>query len=240
MHLVGLGVAVLVGAGVQRITGLGFALVAAPFLVLLLGPFDGVLLVNVCGVVTASLVLTQVWRDVDVRRAAVLLAPAVPAVVPGAWAARRLPAPVLAILIGGLVLAALVAVLTSERARVLRGRPGALIAGAGSGFMNVTAGVGGPAITVYAVSTGWPHRAFAATAQLIFAVLGIASLLAKGRLPSLSSAGWAVTAVGLAIGILAGNRVADRVPANRARQGVIALAIAGAAITVGKGALALI
>lgn len=65
-------VAVLVGASMQRITGMGFALVAAPFLVPLLGPVDGVILVNLCSVLTAAIILTRVVRDVDWRRAGVL------------------------------------------------------------------------------------------------------------------------------------------------------------------------
>jgi uncharacterized membrane protein YfcA len=235
LQSVGLGVAVLVGAGTQRITGLGFALVASPFVVLLLGPFNGVLVINVCGTVTALVVLTQVWRDVDVRRAGLLLGPAVPAVLPGAWVARNLAAPVLAVVVGGLVLVALVAVVASEKARVLRGRRGAVIAGMGSGFLNVTVGAGGPAIAVYAVSTGWPHRRFAATAQLIFAVLSALSLAAKGGRPSLAAAGWMTVAAGLVIGIAVGNRLAGRVPAERARYAVVALAIAGAAMTVCRG-----
>ncbi len=239
LQAVGLGLVVLVGAGAQRITGLGFSLVASPYMVLLLGPFKGVLLVNACGAVAAGIVLTQVWRDVDLRRAALLLGPALPAVLPGVWVARELPAAVLGVVVGGLVLAALLAVVATERARVLRGTPGAVIAGIGSGFLNATIGAGGPAIAVYAVSVDWEQRRFAATAQLIFGVLGAASLVAKGGHPSLATVGWAMVAAGLALGIAAGNRLADRVPAGHARNAVIVLAMAGAALTVGKGLLQL-
>src|SRR5690606_25112350 len=177
-ELVLVSVAVGVGAGTQRLTGLGFALVSAPFLVLLLGPFTGVLLANALSLATNVVVLGQTWRAVEVRKALFLAVPAVAAVVPGAWVARSLPAPVLALTAGGLVLVALVAVLASERARVLRGTPGAVVAGAASGFMNVTAGVGGPAISLYGLSTGWPHAPFVATVQLYFVVLNGASIVA--------------------------------------------------------------
>ena len=49
--------------------------------------------------------------------------------------------------------------------------------------MNVTAGVGGPAITLYAVSTGWEHRRFVGSIQLYFAVLNLGSIAAKGFPP---------------------------------------------------------
>lgn len=235
LQLSGLATAVLVGAGTQRVTGLGFALVSTPFVVLVTDPFNGVVLVNILGVVTALLVLGPLWRQVEPRRAAMLTWPAVLAVLPGAWVARNVAAPVLAVLVGGLVLVALVAVIASERARVLRGGAGAVVAGSLSGFMNATAGAGGPALTVYAVSTGWQHRRFAATAQLVFAVQGIASLVAKGHWPSLPATGWILVAAGLAVGIVAGNVLAHHVPAQRARTFVVALALVGAAITVVKG-----
>lgn len=236
---IGMAAVVLVGAGTQRVTGLGFALVSSPFMVLLLGPFDGVLLINACGALTSALVLTQVWRDIELRKAALLLGPALPAVVLGAWVARHLPAPVLAVTVGGLVLAALAAVTTSDRARVLRGNHGAMIAGAGSGFLNATVGAGGPAIAVYAVSTDWAQRRFAATAQLIFAVLSAASLAAKGDRPALTPAGWIIVVSGLIAGIAAGGLLADRIPAERARWAVVVLAMSGAALTVTKGLIAL-
>jgi uncharacterized membrane protein YfcA len=239
IQAIGLGTVVLVGAGAQRVTGLGFSLVASPFLVLLLGPFNGVLVVNACGAVTAFVVLTQVWRDVDLRRAVLLIVSALPAVAAGAWMARSLPAAPLAIVVGVLILVALVAVVASERARVLRGTPGAVIAGLGSGFLNVTVGAGGPAVAVYAVSTGWAQRRFAATAQLIFGVLGVASLVAKGGRPSMAAAGWLTVAGGLLAGILVGNQVAARVSPERAQTAVIILAMAGAVLTVIKGLLAL-
>jgi uncharacterized membrane protein YfcA len=237
VQAIGLGLVVLVGASAQRVTGLGFSLVSSPFMVLLLGPFDGVLVINACGAVTALVVLTQVWRDVDLRRAALLIGPALPAVLAGAWLARGLPAPPLAIVVGLLILVALVAVVASERARVLRGTPGAVIAGIGSGFLNVTVGAGGPAVAVYAVSVGWAQRNFAATAQLVFAALGVASLVAKGGRPAMATTGWITVAAGLLAGIVAGNHLAERVSPERAQVAVIALAMAGAVLTVVKGVI---
>jgi uncharacterized membrane protein YfcA len=239
VQAIGLGLVVFVGATAQRVTGLGFSLVTSPYLVLLLGPFDGVLVVNACAVLTAFIVLTQVWRDVDPRRAALLIGPALPAVVAGAWTARTLPGPPLAVVVGLLILCALVAVVASEKARVLRGTPGAVAAGVGSGFLNATVGAGGPAVALYAVSSGWAQHRFAATAQLVFGVLGAASLVAKGGRPSMAVGGWATVAVGLAVGVLAGNRLSGRVRPARGRAAVIALAMAGALLTVIKGLAAL-
>jgi len=72
--------AVVMGAGMQRITGMGFALVAAPFLVLLLGPVEGVVLVNLCGAVTAGAIIFRVVRDIDFAKQVMVVETAVPEV----------------------------------------------------------------------------------------------------------------------------------------------------------------
>jgi uncharacterized membrane protein YfcA len=233
-----LGLAVLAGAGTQRITGLGFALVSSPFLVLLLGPFTGVLVANALSLVTNLVVLLQTWRAVELRKALLLAVPALLAVLPGAWVARNLPPPVLAIAVGTLVLAALLLVMFSEKARILHGTRGAIAAGAMSGFMNVTAGVGGPAVTLYALSSRWSHRPFVATVQLYFALLNAGSLAAKG-LPQLPSTAWAVAGAALALGVVAGHRLTEVVSPVHARRLVAGLAIVGSLATVVKGVVEL-
>jgi uncharacterized protein len=233
-----LGATILVAAGAQRVTGLGFSLVSVPFLVLLLGPSTGILLAIVLNLGTNVVVLAQTWRAVEVRKALLLAGPALVAVVPGAWVAHALPAPVLALTAGGLVLVALLAVLADERARVLRGTAGAVTAGAASGFMNVTAAVGGPAISLYALSTGWAHASFVATVQLYSVLLNTASIAAKGW-PGLAPAAWLVAGCALVAGVVAGHVLARAITPNRARTLVAVLAIVGSAATVVKAVLEL-
>src|SRR5690625_2111734 len=86
--------------------------------------------------------------------------------------------------------------------------------------MNVTAGVGGPGLVVYALATRWEHRSFAATAQLHFAVLGAAALVAKWSLPSLPVAGWAALLGLLLAGLISGNVLARWVHGARAMRRV--------------------
>lgn len=234
-----LGLFVFAGASAQRITGMGFALVSSPFLVLVLGPADGVALTIILGMVATAAVLLQVWRDVEWRTALLLLLPAVVGILPGRWVADRLPAPVLAVVVGTLVIVAVVTMSVSERAHVLRGRRGAVVAGLLSGFMNTTAGVGGPAIVLYAMSTKWRHEAFVATIQVYLLALSAVTLVAIDpvRLPV---RGWAASLAGLAAGMLVGTIVARRVSAARARQAVIVLALTGSAAIVVKAVLELI
>ena len=179
--------AVLAGAVSVRTTGMGFALLSAPFLVMALGPLEGILVTNVCGIVAALLNLIVIRADLDWRRAAKVVPAGIVGTLPGALLVLWLPAPVLAIAISLLVIAGLLFTLGSRSLQV----PNSFWVGAGGGFasglMTVTAGVGGPGLVIYALATQWEHRSFAATAQLHFAVLGAAALIAKWS-PALAAA----------------------------------------------------
>lgn len=232
------GLAIILGATTQRVTGMGFALVAGPLLVLLLGPGPGVLLEQVVGIVVSALVFVTVWRDVDWRVLPWLLVPALVGTVPGVMVAKVLPDAWLQVAVGWLVLVALLATLASARARVFHGRRGATASGLLSGFMNATAGVGGPAIVLYRISSDWPHRAFVATAQVYFTVISAAVIGARG-VPHLTTATWAAAGVALFVGLGLGSLLAPRVPERTARRLVVAVALVGAVATIVKGATAL-
>lgn len=236
--LLALGGAIFLGVSTQRISGVGFAQVASPFLVVLLGPFNGILVINVFGSLTALIVFFHVIKLVEFRRAILMMIPAIVAIVPGSWVALHMRSDLLSVLIGSMIVVALVASLLIREAAVLQGRSGAILAGSVSGFMNVTAGVGGPAVTAYAVATKWPQASFAATAQLYFFGIGVASLMAKRSLPLLDPLQWATCIVAVVIGILAGNFIAPRVPARVSRFAVVALAFIGAGIIIVKGLVA--
>jgi uncharacterized membrane protein YfcA len=228
---------VAVGAVTQRVTGIGFALVAAPLLVLVAGPFDGIILSNLLGLIVCAVVLASTWRDVEWRRGLLLAAPALAAIPVGAFVARTMPGPLLLVVIGTIVLLALGLVQLSARARILHGTGGAVVAGAASGFMNVTAGVGGPAMVLYAVSSKWEHRRFVATFQFYSVMVNAASLLSKGG-PHLPASALALSVGALAVGLVLGELLSRRVPAEKANRAVVLLAMAGALATVVKGVLA--
>lgn len=230
--LLPLGVAA--GALTQRVTGIGFALVSAPLLVLVAGPFQGVVLANLLSLIVSLGVFTSTWRQTEWRRGVLLAMPAVAAIPLGALVAKRVPAPMLMVIIGTLVVLALGAVQLSTRARVLRGPQGALAAGAASGFMNVTAGVGGPAMVLYALSTDWDHRRFVATFQFYSIFINLASLLAKGP-PQISRPALVASLCALVVGLAAGELLSRRVNAEQAKRAILVLALAGALSTVIKG-----
>lgn len=180
MVIVFIALAVVIGAVAQRVSGMGFALTAAPVLVLLIGPFDGVLLVNLAGAASASIVISRVWRSIDWRQFGLLTVPALAAIIPGAYISVLLGGPALQITIGViLILALTISLLINRAEKTVARTPAALVSGAASGFMSATAGVGGPGVGVYAVLTRWEHRSFAATIQPFFVSLGVTSFVVK-------------------------------------------------------------
>ncbi|MET8628838.1 sulfite exporter TauE/SafE family protein [Kitasatospora sp. NPDC004669] len=229
-----LGLVVLVGASVQRLAGIGFALVAAPVLVLMLGPNSGVTLANFAAGAISAVGLAGSWRQVRPTAMLPLLIAASCTVPAGAWVAAKVPTPELLIGIGLLVSAASLLVIRGVRTAALRGVGGALVAGATSGFMNSAAGVGGPAMSLYAVNSGWTAREFVPNAQLYGVVVNAFSLATKG-LPELSAPAWGLVAAALAGGAVVGRLLAARVPERRARMVVLGLALAGGLTTLVKG-----
>ncbi len=236
--------AVLLGALAQRVSGMGFALVVAPVLVLLLGPFEGVLIVNLCGAISASVILSRVWRDVDWRQFGMLIIAAIAALIPGVFVSVLLGGPVLQIVVGSLLIVALTASLLVTRAdRVVAQRPAAAFCGAASGFMSATAGVSGPPMSIYAVLTRWPQKNFAATLQPYFMILGASAFTGKvvleGGLPDYDGWLWVAIIGTTLVGLALGELVAKKIDARVARIIVIVISYAGGVAAIIDGIIAL-
>ncbi|GAA1257923.1 sulfite exporter TauE/SafE family protein [Kitasatospora nipponensis] len=229
-----LGVVVLAGASVQRMAGIGFALVAAPALALMLGPAQGVLLANCAAGAISAIGLATSWRQVRPAAMLPLIAAAACSVPLGAWVADRLPAPQLLAAMGALVSVAVLLVMRGTRVAALRGPGGALAAGAASGFMNASAGVGGPAISLYALNAGWTVREFVPNAQLYGLLVNLLSIAVKGG-PRLAGPAWLAVLAALVAGAVIGRALAERVPETPARRFVLLLALAGGVTTLLKG-----
>lgn len=232
---------VLLGAVAQRVAGLGFAMLASPFLVLLLGPHEGVLLVNICGVVSSVLITPRVWKDIDWMAYRWLAAFSVVGSVLGALIATRLESAVLSLSVGLIVLVALVLSVGLSRRSVAVGGPGLRsAAGALSGLTSSMAGVGGPAVSAYAVLTRWDQRSFAATMQPFFATTGIVAVISKILLAPdqqliLPWWHWALIVAAILVGILGGERLQRHVRDRHARVFILVIAFAGALAAVAKG-----
>lgn len=232
---------ILVGAVAQRIAGLGFALLIAPFLVIILGPHEGVLLVNICGVVSSAIIVGRVWKDIDWAMFRWLVVPSLFGSIPGSFLAVAVPSAPLSVTVGAVVLVALTISLVLQRSDVVvRGNVPKVVAGFTAGVTNSMAGVGGPAVSAYALLSGWPQRSFAATLQPFFVCIGTVTLVVKLLLdPSQAPilAAWMWVAIGLAIvaGIVTGEKLSRFVRDDQARLFVVVIAFVGAGLAVIKG-----
>jgi uncharacterized membrane protein YfcA len=229
-------VAVFIGAAGQRIAGLGFGLVAGPLMVLLLGPHNGVGLANALAVILSFSVLARVWRDVRWKRALILVASAAVGTYLGSLVLKQLSTQSILIGVGILVILAVSLVAAGRRIGILSGPGGAAVTGVVSGFMNVTAAVGGPIVAVHALTDRWETKTFVATAQVYFAASNSMSLLFRG-LPTIEWHVWLGSGIVLLAGIVAGHFLHRIIPAASARRIIIGLAFAGGLGTLIRGLL---
>jgi uncharacterized membrane protein YfcA len=234
-----LAVPVLVGALTQRVTGLGFGLVGGPLLVAAAGPHIGVSMSNALSMLLCSVVLARTWRDTAWRSVLTLALPAIAVIPLGAQVVRASPAGPLLVLVGAMVILAVGVTVFSGQRRLLRGIPGAVVAGALSGFMSVTAGVGGPMVSVYSVSEQWTRQILIPTAQAYLLLVNIVSLLSKG-IPPVSWLGWACSGAALALGVIAGEWLDKRIGPKSGRRLIIVVALAGGIAAVVRGVLTML
>lgn len=231
-------IAAFVAAVIQRITGLGFVLVLVGPIVLLYGPVEGITIGVLLALVASLSAIPLVWRRVEWRRTWWLIWPGLIAAPFGALLVQVLPEPALLLLIAAMAFFALVAGRIPALSASLRGRPGAVVAGSAAGFMHVASGLSGPPLAAYAVGDNWEQRRFAASVQVIFAVLSAVSVALRGLPASPVADVWLL--VGATVGgILIGTILARHVSPKIARRAMLAIAWAGATVVLVRGILAL-
>src|SRR5699024_11335314 len=112
---------------------------------------------NVTGVQTCALPISRIWSQIEWHKVWWLSLPAVAVMPAAAWVSSISPPGPLYIVVALLVLASLVISVALVRVHTtVDGRAAQVITGIGSGLGTVLGGVGGPAVTVYAVLSRWP------------------------------------------------------------------------------------
>lgn len=231
--------ATIVAAIIQRVTGLAFVLVLIGPIVLAHGPVEGVTIAVLLAVVASLFAVPGAWRDVDWPRTLWLLGAGLAAAPLGALTAAMLPEPLLLLLIGVIGIIALSVQWLGPIARHVRGRPGAIGAGALAGFMHASSGLSGPALASFALGDDWPQRRFAASAQVVFLGYGLVSVALRG-LPSTPAPELAILAACTAGGMLLGALAARRVPLALARRVMLLCAWAGTIVILGRATASLL
>ena len=225
---------VLAGSVTNRVTGLGFSLVCSPVMVLVLGPRDGVRLLNMVSVAVSLSNVATGWRGVRWRDWALLVAAGVVCTPAAAWVAHRVDDGVLLVGAGVVTIASAFLLGTGRVLHGLRGRPGALGAGAVSATMNVIAGLSGPSVAMYGLNAGWTPTELRPTLQTYFLVLNAVAVASLGPV---RPPGWLALAIAVAVlaGLWLGRLAAVRVPAARFRAVVLSVVAAGGAFAVVRG-----
>ena len=224
-------VAVAVGVAAQALTGFGFSLVSAPFLVAAYRAPTGVQLNLVLSLAVNLAVLAREHRHVDRRAAGLLMGPALVAVLPAAYAARRVSSGFLTVAAGVVCLLAVVVLARGRALRRGRGRAGTAVVGFVSGAMNVLAGISGPPVVLFALGAGWPAQRARPTMQLFFLGLNVVTIVSLGR-PDRFPPG---LAVGFAGGVLGAARFGGRPSTVSLRRATLTIAAVGSTLAIVRG-----
>ncbi len=225
--------AVAAGVAAQAVTGFGFSLVSAPFLIAAYRAPAGVQLNLVLSAAVNVAVLAREHRHADGRAAALLLAPAVVAILPAAYVVRRVARGPLTVGAGAVCLAAVAALATGRRFRRGSGPAGTAAAGLVSGAMNVVAGISGPPVVLFALNAAWPPDRLRPTMQLFFLGLNILTLASLGlphRLPP-------TLLLGFGAGVLIARLLGHRPSPTAVRTGTLLLAATGSVMAISRGLL---
>lgn len=238
--------ALFVATVAQRVIGLGFGLVMGPVSVIVAGPIAAVPLNCIFAAIGCTLMLPGVWRDVDWRRLAWLLVPAIPASAVGLLLARMVPTDALRIAVGIVTIAGLlISVAFTRTTHTLDGPLTRVTSGLAIGSLNAAVGVGAPPVGAYALISRWDPRALAATMQPFWVVLNLATLAGRQLLvpegfPEWPWWAWVGAAGAAALGTVLAHRIAHRVPARAARVAIVVLSLAGGAAVIVSGVAGLL
>jgi uncharacterized protein len=222
---------VAVGAVAQATTGFGFSLVSAPFLIAAYRAPLGVQLNLVLSVIINVGLLVRGRHQADVRRALVLLVPAALATVVVGAVIRNVDHGPLTIVAGVVCLVGTAALASGVTFHRLEGSGATAAVGAASGAMNVTAGIGGPPIALFAVNAGWAPEVARPTMQVFFLGINAVALTTLGTPDELPLGPLA----GLAIGLVMGRFALRRVPPQTIRRLTLALAAIGSVLAIVRG-----
>ena len=214
-----------VGGAVQGTIGFGLALVAVPVIQLVEPGAVPVAVLCASLPLTATMALRE-RGHVDMRGLAWIIVGRVIGTGAGVWILASVPATGLAVAVGSMILAA---VLASVVGIPLGPRPPiSLFAGVVSGVMGTTAAIGGPALAiVYSERPGPEMRSTIAVAFVLGFLLSFGALLAAGQVDRPDVALGLTLIPPLLLGLWVGTQIAGRVRAGWLRTAVLTFAALG-------------
>ncbi|HVB05152.1 MAG TPA: sulfite exporter TauE/SafE family protein [Acidimicrobiales bacterium] len=219
-----------VGAAVQAMTGFGFSLVSAPFLIASYHAPLGIEINLVLSVALNVILLARGHHLVTRRAAGALFVPAALATVAIGLVLRASAGAAWTIAAGALCLAGTLVVWSGISFPRLRGPLATVVVGGLSGAMNVTTGVGGPPVVLFAVNARWEPATSRATMQAYFLGVNAVGLAILGPPAELPLPLLAAVVVGAPLGLA----LAGRLSVARVRTASLALAALGSLLAIAR------
>jgi uncharacterized membrane protein YfcA len=212
---------VFVGATVQASIGIGLGMIASPMLALADTDFIPAAIM----IAVLPLTFTIAWIDrehIAPRDVGFALVGRVPGTIAGALVVAALTDQVLAVMVAGSVLLAVVASITG---RLFRPTDRALmVAGLASGFAGTTTGVGGPPMALtYQNSDPATMRATISAFFSIGSLMSVAALALAGEIGVRQLQLTALILPGVALGVVIARRVKDRLRSEVVRPAVLVI-----------------
>lgn len=206
-----------------------------PFVSIAVGPAAAVPTINLlAGGLNAVMLYAERaqtrWRDV-----ALLLAPAAVAIPIVGALIKGLDTDTLSVINGVAILLGAAFLAKGLRVHSLRGRRGALLAGALAGAGNVATSVGGPPVAMYAVNADWPAAQYRPTVQAFFLGINVMSVAVRGWPRLDHPALLPILGVAMLAGWVVGARLAKRIDDRMVRNLLLAVAAIGGAVAVVRG-----
>jgi uncharacterized membrane protein YfcA len=209
LSLLYLATVVLIAAYVRGFAGFGFALISVPSLALLLPPSEVVPALFLTSMGSAAHLVPRVWSNVHWRSVRWMLLGAIVATPVGVALLSAIPAAEMRIAIAVVVLITAVLLWQGFALKVIPGRAPAFATGIASGFLNGSAGIGGPPVVLFYFSspaTGAIGRASLIVYFFVLDLAGIGATAAAGLITAKTFLLALVILPPLMLGIWAGHR----------------------------------
>lgn len=229
---------VAIASFLRGLTGFGFAIVATPLLALVFPPAIAVPVATLLQIPSGLPTVLRDWSDTDFRAAGMAALGGIPALVPGVYLVATMPADIMRLAVGAVVVLSTAALAFGTRI----GRPpksGELFgAGALSGLLQGAVGMAGPPVIMLVLASSWSAARCRATLSCVFLILGTVSVIIgtwQGLVTRECLMIAAIAVPGLLLGQHLGAYVFDRIDAQKYRVISIACVAATGAVVTVKG-----
>jgi len=163
---------VVVAGFLQGLTGFGFVLIALPLLGLFIGIKTIIPLVILLALCISMTLSVQLRSSINLKSIYGLMAATIPGIPLGVYTLKHIPAEMLAIIVGIIMVAFTSYQLLAKPTAKQLGIPSTILAGFVSGVLAGSIGAGGPPVIVYSSLQPWTKDQAKATLAFYFAISG--------------------------------------------------------------------